>query len=96
MNYLFSQKPEVGKCVFLQDGNRYIFYLITKEKYWQKPSLNSLVNSLKHMNELMNKYKLKSVSMPKIGCGLDKLEWKDVSLQINKILNDKRCTVYYI
>lgn len=57
--------------------------LVTKEKYWQKPTYTSLFESLKHVKPILkvidsyakrDGLKLKIV-MPKIGCGLDKLNW---------------------
>ena len=93
---LREQKPQVGKCLSLNSNGKYVFYLVTKEKYWQKPTLDSLQKSLISMNNLMNMYNIHTISMPKIGCGLDKLKWTEVSSKIITSLEQKSCTVYYL
>jgi len=77
---LKKQNPSVGGISYLEkeEGKRFIFYLVTKEKYWQKPTLFSLSNSLLQMKKICLEKGIKSLSMPKIGCGLDKLNWDDV------------------
>lgn len=60
--------------------------LVTKEKYWQKPTYTSLSEALDYVKPILkvidsyakrDRLKLKIV-MPKIGCGLDKLDWTRV------------------
>lgn len=65
---------------------KYVIYLVTKEKYYHKPTLESLVESLTFLKKFCDENKIKNISMPKIGCGLDQLSWKDVKNSINKIL----------
>lgn len=64
--------------------------LITKEKYWQKPTYTSLFESLEYVKQTLRAIddyakrdglKLKIV-MPKIGCGLDRLNWDRVKEMI--------------
>lgn len=64
--------------------------LITKEKYWQKPTYTSLFESLEYVKQTLKAVedyakrdglKLKIV-MPKIGCGLDRLSWPRVKEMI--------------
>jgi hypothetical protein len=54
-------------------------HLVTKERYFHKPTYLSLTTALEDMNRtwlrMHNDIKL---AMPKIGCGLDKLEWDKV------------------
>lgn len=58
--------------------DRYIYYMITKLKYFNKPTLDDFSASLKQLKELAVTHKILALSMPRIGCGLDKLEWKVV------------------
>lgn len=66
-----------------------LFNLVTKEHYWDKPTYSSLERSLKSMAKAyMQDYVTNSMEgaeaetttivMPRIGCGLDQLEWKKV------------------
>lgn len=53
--------------------------LITKRRYYQKPTYNSLRDSLEWMKIVCKNNNIHKVAMPKIGCGLDRLEWDKVS-----------------
>ena len=63
---LAEEKPETldEKCIEVEN----VFNLITKEKYWQKPSYKSLEESLLEMKEKLSKNKnIKKLVIPKIG-----------------------------
>lgn len=84
---LAEEKPETldEKCIEVEN----VFNLITKEKYWEKPSYNSLEESLLEMKEKLSKNKnIKKLVMPKIGCGLDRLSWDKVEPMVQEIFKD--------
>lgn len=98
---LKQQKKKVGQVAYLktdQIKNPYIFYLITKEKYWNKPTMQTLEDSLKELKKLCLKFNITKLSMPRIGCGLDKLQWNQVKKMIENIFQDSgiKITVYYL
>jgi hypothetical protein len=49
-------KPQVGKCYYLDDNFRKIFYSVTKLKYYDKPQYNDL--NLKERCDQLNVKKL--------------------------------------
>ena len=55
-----------------------VFNLITKEKYWHKPTYESLEGALTEMKRLVIKNNISKIAMPKIGSGLDRLQWAKV------------------
>lgn len=68
--------------------------LVTKERYWMKPTYDTLRESLECLRDWvvdqnrppwMDDLKL---AMPLIGCGLDKLEWHKVSEIVKEVFND--------
>lgn len=70
-----------------------VFNLITKSRYWQKPTYNSLRNALMSVKKTifaLNGDNTKDIQliMPKIGCGLDKLMWKNVKNIIKEVFDD--------
>ena len=93
---LVEQNPEIGKAIYLKDGNRFIFYLITKERYWEKPTYNSLNKCLVNLYKLCKDFNITHLSMPKIGCGLDRLEWDKVKVLIENIFTDIKINIYYL
>ena len=77
-------------------GSRYIFYLITKERFFHKPMYDSLEKTLIELHTICKRLDISSISIPKLGCGLDKLEWKKVKYMINKIFIGIKVTVYVL
>ncbi len=71
-----------------------VINLITKEKYWMKPTYQALGESLESMKDWVvsqNRcYWVPEIklAMPKIGCGLDRLEWSVVSGIIQDVFKD--------
>ena len=73
------------RCII--DNEMKVINLITKERYWGKPTYDTLRLSLSKMKELLPKDNL-TLGMPKIGCGLDKLDWDKVEEMIKEIFDD--------
>lgn len=65
-----------------------VFNLITKEKSWHKPTLENLSVSVYLMKQIMQGRHMTKVAMPRIGCGLDNLDWQDVSLMLKNTFRD--------
>ena len=84
--YLIGIKP--GGVAILERNGRFIYYLITKVKYSDKPTYDSLRSSLESMKEHCLKHKVKYLAMPRIGCGLDLLKWEEVSVILIETFHD--------
>ena len=65
-----------------------VFNLITKKKSSGKPTYDSLDLSLRVMREIIDKEGIEKVAMPKIGCGLDRLQWPKVRSIIHDVFQD--------
>lgn len=87
----------MGGCAYLVSNDQWIFYLVTKEKYFHKPTMSSLESSLRQMRDLCLTNNIQRLAMPRIGCGLDKLNWDAVSRLIQTIFaNDAiEITIYF-
>jgi O-acetyl-ADP-ribose deacetylase (regulator of RNase III) len=98
VNQLKTQNVGIGGVAVLQEKQRFVFYLVTKEKYWQKPSYESFTKSLLAMRDLCVKYGIKRLCLPRIGCGLDGLSWSQVLPLIKDAFSTTGCTVdiYYL
>lgn len=62
---------EVGNCYKVDR----VLNLITKSKYWHKPTYESLTAAVRSMKEICVIESISKLAMPEIGCGLDKLQW---------------------
>ena len=87
---LIPKKERVGKCVVsFETGWVAEFNLITKEKYWHKPTYDTLRKSLLSTKEVIVSLSVMvKLAMPKIGCGLDKLSWDKVKAIIEEVFAD--------
>lgn len=65
-----------------------VLNLVTKERYYQKPTYNSMKQALEMMKVVCVANNIHKVAMPKIGCGLDRLEWDKVSEIIQDVFKD--------
>jgi O-acetyl-ADP-ribose deacetylase (regulator of RNase III) len=65
-----------------------VLNLITKNKYFHKPTYEAMGGALLSMKMLCDSRKIKKIVMPKIGCGLDKLSWPRVREMIKETFKD--------
>lgn len=78
-----------GYCLFTPLENSVsVFNLVTKGLYFHKPTYQSLTQSLIDLKHMIRISSTKKIAMPRIGCGLDKLNWDKVSHIIKTIFND--------
>ena len=86
---LRNQKAEVGQIAILNCNGRKIFYLVTKSKYYEKPTPWSIHASLLQLKRYMVDHCLTQIAMPKIACGLDKMAWEDVESILRRVFHDQ-------
>lgn len=65
-----------------------VYNLVTKDYYWEKPTLASMHCALTQLRNAVVKDNVKKLAMPKIGCGLDRLSWSLVSEMIKMVFQD--------
>lgn len=92
---LLNQAPSVGQIGLLYRPmeERYIYYLVTKPTYYSKPTYGSLKDTLIEMKNHMLSNNVTRLSMPKIGCGLDRLEWNEVKDIIKQVFAETNITI---
>lgn len=93
-------KPKVKECIVVNKlkypcvvgylEERHIINMITKEFCYDKPTYGSFTKALEYVKGYCKKYDVKKLGMPKIGCGIDGLDWnivediiKDTFLDMN-------------
>lgn len=55
-----------------------IFNMVTKERYWHKPTYETIAACIKDLAYYCTVYGIDYLAMPRIGCGLDRLNWSKV------------------
>lgn len=74
-----------GYCRITETNGVIVANLITKERYFHKPTLETLRQSLEDFRKQALEINLPKIAMPKIGCGLDKLDWNNVREVIKEV-----------
>lgn len=76
----------------------HVFNLVTKSKYWEKPTYKNLEKSIDTLAQICRGHHIDTIHMPKIGCGLDKLDWKIVFPMIVRIFDNYgvNACIYYL
>ena len=59
-------------------GNRYIYNLVTKTKFSEKPTLPTLSLTLEEMKSHARLHGISTIAILKIGCRLDQMNWQEV------------------
>ena len=73
---------------------KYIVNFPTKEHWRNNSKLEDIDTGLANLVKLIESYKIKSIAIPALGCGLGGLEWEDVKQLIEKNLSDLDVKVY--
>ena len=61
-----------------QTSNRYIYNLVTKAKFLEKPNLPTVTLTVEEMKSNARLYGISTIAIPKIGCGLVQMNWQEV------------------
>lgn len=69
------------------EGTR-VFNLITKERYWNIPTYNSVKESLIKMKNQIEQEKITKLAMPKIASGLDQKKWEKIREMIKDVFKE--------
>ncbi|KAG5889537.1 hypothetical protein JTB14_036628 [Gonioctena quinquepunctata] len=83
---LLHQRQKQGGLAVLEvdneTGKRYIYYLVTKKVSTGKPTYETFWSSLKKMRDHIQENGVNKLAIPRIGCGLDRLEWSRVKYMV--------------
>ena len=71
-----------------------IFSLITKEKYNSKPTIESLTTALFELRNILLMQNIRCIAMPKIACGLDKMNWSEISALLYNVFISSGIKIY--
>lgn len=75
-NHVKNNWTGKGYCIPVKQYK--VFNLITKDKYYKKPTYKTLKESLIDMKNYAVSQNIKTIACPLIGCGLDGLDWMKV------------------
>lgn len=82
------QDSVVGEARHLFRKERHLFYLVTKRCSNEKPTYRAIWDSLINLRRLLIQFGLRKLGIPRLGCGLDRLEWRTVRSMIEVLFKD--------
>lgn len=82
--YCNSKDFTVGKLLIITENDKKIINFPTKIHWKDKAKLKFIEDGLEKLKIAIEKRNIKSVAMPKIGCGLGELDWNTVFREICK------------
>ncbi|KAL4082984.1 hypothetical protein QTP88_028314 [Uroleucon formosanum] len=85
---LKCQHPQVHEVVYIRQEDRYILYMVTKTKYWQKSSLEDLFLTIQNLRAICIELNIKKLAIPRIGSGSDQLDWPTVRIMVRFIFKE--------
>ena len=79
----------VGEALLVDN----VFNLVTKSRVYFKPTYDDLYDSLVDMKEQCENLDITKLAMPRIGCGLDGLNWDTVEKIIKEIFGNTKMEI---
>lgn len=73
--------PSIGDVIIQRTASGItILHLVSKRRYFEKPSLTDLTRTIRRAAVLLRTptFECSRIRVPRIGCGLDGLRWRDV------------------
>ncbi|WP_275372674.1 macro domain-containing protein [Clostridium tertium] len=63
-------------CVIHYSNNyQSVFNLVTKKSYYGKPTYTTITKCISEMAYMCRQFNIRYLGIPKLGCGLDRLQW---------------------
>ena len=93
INQLRQQGARVGEIAVIKDRERYVYNLVTKRVFYLKPTMQTLRSSLVKMKLHMSINGVDHLCMPRIGSGLDRLNWQQVKRLIEDVFADEHVKI---
>jgi len=104
VDFLMQQQCKVGEVAYMDSWNKKaktvqtLFYMVTKEKYYQKPTIRTLGAALRRLRAIVSDMGIKTLSMPMISSGLDQMSWPLVLQEIETAFygSEVKITIWYL
>lgn len=104
VEFLRQQQCNVGDVAYMDSWNKKakttqtLFYMVTKEKYYQKPTIRTVSKALQRLRYLIIEMGITTLSMPMISTGLDQMSWPLVLQEIETAFygSNVKITIWYL
>jgi len=94
LSELKKYQTTVGNVAVIKSESRFIYNLVTKKRFYGKPKYDVIRSCLEQMKNHAKKYGITEISMPKIGCGFESLQWCVVKALIESVFERENIRIY--
>jgi O-acetyl-ADP-ribose deacetylase (regulator of RNase III) len=94
LSELKKYQTTVGNVVVVRNESRFIYNLVTKKRFYGKPKYDAIRRCLEQMKDHAKRYGVTEISMPKIGCGFESLQWSVVKALIESVFERENIRIY--
>ena len=85
---------EIGDCIETSHGSRRIFHMVTKRWFHNRPTYQAMEDAILSLRGQLFVHGISQLAIPKIGCGLDRLNWDIVAGLLDKYCTSVDIRVY--
>ena len=93
-DYCKSRNCDISDIITFRADNNLVFNLITKANHYEKPTTETIKTTLLAMRDQAPGLNLRCTAMPKIACGLDRMNWREISSLIEQAIKNSGITFY--
>ena len=93
-DYCKSRNCDLGDIITFRADNNLVYNLITKANHYEKPTIDTIKTTLLAMRDHGLGLNLRCIAMPKTACGLDGMDWRDISSLIEQTIKNSGITIY--
>ncbi|XP_048515211.1 uncharacterized protein LOC105692809 [Athalia rosae] len=90
---LKSHRPGIADVIVTPHNNRNIYNLDTKRFCSERPTRETFYNTLVDLRNQLHRDRITTLSIPRLGCGLDRLNWNIVRRMIHYVFKDSNITI---
>ena len=89
-----SRNCYIGDIMTFRADNNLVYNLITKTNHYEKPATDKIKTTLLAMRDHALGPNLRCIAMRKIACGLDEMDWREISSLIEHTFKNSGITIY--
>ena len=92
-DYCRKRLFDTGGIITFRTDDNFVYNLITKANHYEKPTTDTIKTTLLAIRDHALGLILSCIAMPKIACGLDGMEWKEISSLIEQAFKNSGITI---
>ena len=93
-DYCKNRNCDIADIIIFRADNNLVYNLITKANHYEKPTIDTIKITLLAMRDHALGLNLRCIAMPKIACGLNGMDWREISSLIEQTFKNSGITIY--